>query len=183
MTQSFYDLPTSLNVNGRDYLIRSDWRTGLDCLEALNDIELSDVDKALVVIGMLYREEVRAADISEALTQAMRYLCGGQEDKCRPSPKLMDWQQDARFIFPAVNRVAGREIRADLTMHWWTFLGYYYEIGDGTFAQIVHVRNQIARGRRLDKSDAMWYRDNRRIVDFKQRYTDSEKQWFKEMGV
>ena len=69
-------------------------------------------------------------------------------------------------------------------MHWWTFLSLYQEIGgDCTFAQVVSIRYKKAHGKKLDKQEREWYRKNRKIVDFKQNYTDSDKQMFKEWGV
>lgn len=68
----------------------------------------------------------------------------------------------------------GREIRASEPLHWWSFLAAYYEIGDCTFAQVVRIRDRLARGRPLDRQDREWYRQNRRLVDMKRRYTAAE---------
>ena len=54
------------------------------------------------------------------------------------------------------------------------------EGGDCTFAQIVHIRDKLARGKPLDKSERVWYRQNRRLVDFKTTYTDAEEQLLKD---
>ena len=63
-------------------------------------------------------------------------------------------------------------------MHWWTFLLAYYEIGDCTFAQIVRIRDLRARGKPLDKTDQDWYNRNRRLVDFKRKYTEQDEEKF-----
>lgn len=67
-------------------------------------------------------------------------------------------------------------------LHWWTFLAAYYEIGECTFAQIVHIRDKLSRGQRLDKTDQEWYRRNRELVDFKRKYTDAEDELMKQWG-
>ena len=108
---------------------------------------------------------------------------GGEEQSSRPAPKLMDWEQDFRYIVAPINRVLGQEIRAAEYLHWWTFLAAYYEIGDCLFAQIVRIRAKRAKGQPLDKADAAWYRENRELVDLKAQYTQGEeellKQWTK----
>lgn len=179
----FYTLPTALTVGGQKLAIDSDWRTALDCLEALHDADLTDVDRAVVVLGLLYREPAPTDALEDALRQAMCYLSGGSERSGKPGPRLMDWEQDFTFVVSAVNRVAGREIRELPYMHWWTFLGYYGEIGDSTFAQIIRIRQLKAKHKKLDKTDAQWYRENRDIVDLKVKYTDAEADLFKRLGV
>ena len=96
--------------------------------------------------------------------------------------KLMDWEQDFQFLVSPVNRVLGREIRAEKYLHWWTFLSAYMEIGECTFAQIVHIRNMKAHGKRLSKQDQEWYAQNRRLVDMKTNYTPTEKELLKKWG-
>lgn len=179
----FYTLPTALTVGGRSLSIDSDWRTALDCLEALHDVNLTNVDKAVVVLGLLYRDPVPAEALEEALRQAMWFLSGGSERSGKPGPRLMDWEQDFPFVVSAVNRVAGREIRELPALHWWTFLGFYGEIGDSTFAQIVRIRQMKAKHKKLDKADAQWYRENRDIVDLKTNYSAAEAALFKQLGV
>ena len=69
-------------------------------------------------------------------------------------------------------------------MHWWTFIAAYYEIGgDCTFSQIVRIREKLAKGKTLDKSDREWYRSNRHLVDFKTEYTTQENELCKLWGV
>ena len=53
---------------------------------------------------------------------------------------------------PSANRVLGQEVRAAKYMHWWTFLAAYQEIGECTFAQIVRIRDRLARGPGSDRA-------------------------------
>ena len=57
------------------------------------------------------------------------------------------------------------------------------EIGDCTFAQIVRIRSLRAKGKKLDKADQEWYKQNRHLVDIKQTYTESENEILKEWGM
>ena len=77
-------LPTTLNVNGIDRAIRSDFRVALLIFQAYNDPELSEQEKTLVMLDCLYEdlESIPPADIEEACKQAVWFLDGGtiQED-------------------------------------------------------------------------------------------------------
>jgi len=49
-------------------------------------------------------------------------------------------------------------------------------------ADVERVRDALARGKKLDKTDREWYRRNRELVDLRQRYTGEEEQLLKEWG-
>lgn len=181
-----YDLPKSLEVCGETYEIRSDYRAVLDICAALSDIELSDQEKAFVALSVFYPdfENMPQEHYSDALKQCFWFIdCGSDEDQTRKAPKLMDWEQDFQYVVAPINRVVGREIRSVEYMHWWSFISAYYEIGDCLFAQIVRIRDKKARGKPLDKQEKEWYRKNRNLVDFKQSFSESEKEILKQWGV
>ena len=172
-----YTLPKTVFVGGREYSIRSDYRAILDISEALTDPELSNEEKADVMLYIFYPEfaDMPTKDWQEAAKQCIWFInCGENERRQRPAPKLMDWSQDFRYIAAPINRVLGKEIREMEYLHWWTFISAYYEIGDCLFAQIVRIRNLKAKGKPLDKTDQEWYRDNRELVDLKTSFTEAE---------
>lgn len=170
-------LPTSLEVGGTEYKIRSDYRAILDICAALSDPELDGQGRAAVLLEILYPrlERMPLEHYEEAVDQGLRFISGGAWKEAAPAPRLVDWEQDFPYIVAPINRVTGQEVRAVEYMHWWTFLAAYYEIGDCTFAQIVRIRDQLARGKPLDQADREWYRRNRKLVDFKRKYTEREE--------
>jgi hypothetical protein len=181
-----YTLPTSVTVNGTEYEIRSDYRKVLEICAALADPELSDQEKGIAALVIFYPEfdEMPPESYQEAIGRLFWFLnCGDDSTPTQKSPKLMDWDQDFRYIVAPINRVLGEEIRSLEYLHWWTFVGAYYEIGDCLFAQIVRIRDQRAKGKTLDKTDAEWYRSNRELVDFKSDYTTSENDVLKQWGA
>lgn len=170
-------LPTSLEAGGAEYPIRSDYRAALDICAALSDPELDGQERAAVLLDILYPDagEMPLEHWEEAVERGLRFISGGAWEEAAPAPRLVDWEQDFPYIVAPINRVTGQEVRAVEYMHWWTFLAAYYEIGDCTFAQIVRIRDQLARGRALDQADREWYRRNRHLVDFKRKYTEREE--------
>lgn len=173
-----YALPTSLNVCGVEYAIRSDYRAALDIFAALADPDLTEQEKAFVVLDILYTDfaDMSSTHYSEAIKAGMKFLnCGNESKSESKKPQLVDWEKDFQYIVAPINRVMGREIRALEYLHWWTFVSAYYEIGDCTFAQIVRIRSQKAKGKKLDKADAAWYKENRELVDIKIKYSEAEE--------
>ena len=179
-----WTLPTSVTISEREYDIRSDYRAVLDICTALCDPELTGQEKTIVLLDIFYQhpEEIPPEDYEEAVRQCFLFInCGEEEVQQRKAPKLVDWEQDFRYIIAPINRVAGCELRMVEYLHWWTFVAYYYEIGDCLFAQIIRIREKLARGKPLDKEERKWLRQNRRLVDFKHKYTEAEdevlRQW------
>lgn len=173
-----YDLPVSVDVNGTEYEILSDFRVILDIIEALSDPELSESDKAEAMLDIFYPgfSEMSAADYEEAVRRCAWFINGGEDHKKeKPGPKLMDWQQDFPLIVPPINRALGKEIRSVEYLHWWTFLAAYQEIGDCTFAQVVNIRRKKAKGKRLDKGEQEFYKNNRHLIDFRRKYTECDE--------
>ena len=57
------------------------------------------------------------------------------------------------------------------------------EIGDCTFAQVIRIRDQLNKGKPLDKTDREWYRNNRHMVDIKTKYTAQEDAVLNQWGA
>lgn len=181
-----WGLPTSVEIDGTDCEIRSDFRAILDICTALNDPELNDQEKSLTVLEIFYPalECIPTDRYEEAIRKCFWFINCGEEPENRKKPRLVDWEQDYSLIISPVNKVLGQEARAipynhkENTggLHWWTFVGAYQEIGDCTFAQVVRIRDHLARGKTLDKSDREWYRRNRDLVDLKTTYTEAEQE-------
>lgn len=165
-----YDLPTSLRIGEVDFPIRCGWRAVMDIFAAFADPELDAQEKTDVMLQILYKDYqlIPPARIPEAAEKACEFLdCGIRAEK-KHRPRTMDWIQDAGLIFPAINRVAGREVRTDPDIHWWTFFGWYMSIGDGLFASVLHIRQKKAQGKKLEKHEEEFYRENRALIDLKQ---------------
>lgn len=167
-------LPKSLNVNGNDYPIRSDYRVALLIFQAFEDNELNGYEKLAVCIECLYAEI--PPDTEEAYKKAIWFLDGGDMPKSQKAPKkIIDWKQDEHYMFSALNKAAGKEIRELDYMHWWTFLGLFSEMGEGLYSQIINIRRKKAKGKKLEKYEQDFYRENKELIDIRPNYTKEEQ--------
>lgn len=171
------NLPKSIEVGGVEWNIRWDYRPILDICVALSDPDLTDQDRAAVALSIFYPDitQMNEEDYQEALDKCMWFIGGGENEKKPKGPKLVDWEQDFTLIAAPVNHILGKDIRDDTPIHWFTFLSAYYEIGECTFSQVVKIRNMLATGKKMDKQDREWYKKNQSLVDFKRKYTGTEK--------
>ena len=172
-----WDLPTQIEVGGTAYDIRTDFRDVLRILCAFEDPDLDEREKALVCLQVLYEDidNMPPALYAEAIEKAREFIDHGAEGK--QGAKTMDWEQDANLLFPAVNAAAGTEVRQMEYLHWWTFLGYFGEIGEGLFSTVINIRYKRANGKKLDKWEHEFLRKHKEMIIF---YTDEERQAIEE---
>lgn len=167
-------LPEKLTVGDYDRPIRTDYRNILQVFEAFQDPELTQEEKWVVAIYLMFEDFFCADDVlqavqdgfslEEAMNQISWFISAGQPEKKVLELPTYNWKQDEQMIFSAVNKVAGRETRELEYLHWWTFLGYFNEVGEGTFSFIVGIRNKLNKGKKLEKHEKEFLKNNEEIV-------------------
>ena len=165
-----FDIPTSLTIGEEQLNIRNkgDYRMVLDCFDALNDVELDQKERVYCALIIFYEQFNDLEDLmhfpqlNEAVTKMYWFFnCG--DDKgvgANKHRKLIDWKGDQHLIASAINKVANTEVRAIPYLHWWTFMGYYLEIGESPLATIVGIRSKIMEGKKLEKYESKFRNDN-----------------------
>ena len=178
-----WELPTSISVNNTEYAIRTDYRAVMDLLTAFSDKEMlgeseeeTNIIRALLILNILFVDEVKPEDQNEAIKKAIEFIdMGIESSRDVKKPTLMDWEQDAPLIIPAINKVLGREIRSDKYMHWWTFLSAYMEIGECSFTHIINIRDKKAKGKKLEKWELEYIQEHKDIVLLREKFTEKEQ--------
>ena len=168
------ELPTALEIDGKDYEIRSDYRVALLIFQAYNDPNLTPAEKGLSCLDSLYKEI--PDNIEKALDKAAWFLDGGSNVKLKQLPvKTIDWEQDEQFLFPEINKISGGEVRLLPYLHWWTFLGYFSTMGEGLYAQILNIRQKRARGKKLEKWEIEFFNSHKELIVIKDKLSDQEQ--------
>lgn len=167
-----FDLPISVTIEDREYPIRNkgDYRMVLDCFSALNDEQLSQENRIVTALIIFYDNvssyediiDIFGENISLALNEMTNFInCGkSNEIGAKQQHKLIDWEQDEQLIAAAVNNVAGKEIRVEPYVHWWTFMGYFTSIGECTLSTIVGIRSKIKNHKKLEKYEEEFKSEN-----------------------
>ena len=117
-----WELPTSLEVGGKEYAIRTDYRVILDILAAMNDPEIfvpgmtegeKKMEQSMTMLQILYIDfdSMPPKDWQEAMKKAVDFIDCGIKGDDKPKPRSMDWEQDAPIIAPEISKIAGRDIR------------------------------------------------------------------------
>lgn len=177
-------LPECLSIENVDYGIRSDYRNVLQVFEAFADPELEQGEKWIVAIYLLLEPFTCADDVLEAAENGFNvdeaakkiiwFISSGQESGDKKELPTYDWIQDEQMIFSAVNKVAGKETRELEYLHWWTFLGYFNEVGEGNLSFVVGIRNKLNKHKKLEKHEREFLNNNSKLVKLEKRKTKEE---------
>lgn len=173
-----YGLPTSLEINGREEPIRWEYTAVLDILDAMEDPNLENKEKAYVSMWILFEnfDEFAEEDYEPAFNALFQFINTGASDKAKSQVRTVDFQQDYNLLIPAINRVAGKEIRNCDDIHWWTFMSWFMEIGDCTYSTVLSIRSKKRKGKKLESWENEFYAANREAVDIRRRLTEKEKE-------
>lgn len=183
---SAWELPVDVSICGQLFAIRSDFRAVLDALAALQDEALSEQERCMAFLQIMYPAWQRLPDGNEAMRAACDFINLGERvpENQAPKPVLVDWEQDVRIMAPAIDKVLGYSCRRCEYLHWWDFVGAYMGIGDGLFAQVVNIRSKRAKGKTLDKAEQEFARENAELIGkTAPKLSAAEEEFFKGLGV
>ncbi len=179
------ELPKTLTVGEVEYTIRTNYRNILRLFDALSDPELYPEEKQIVSVYMIFRDfscadDVEAAveagfDIVEAVKQIAWFIAAGRPEKKDDFPTY-SWKQDEQMIFSSINKVAGTETREQPYLHWWTFIGYFNEIEEGTLTFIMGIRNKRNKGKRLEKHEEEFLSKHKELVEIRPILSKEEQE-------
>lgn len=172
-------LPSSLYLQGQEYAINADWRPCVNIMRMFERTDLSDTEKILCMVGILYEDEIPDRLMAEAAEQAVWFLNLGEAADSKKGVmsfgRLFSWEQDLKFIISAVDKSAGFSIRSKKFYHFWEFMSAFFETGECVFNTIVHQRKLKKTGKQ-SKADKEWWVENRDIAELKVELTNDEQE-------
>ena len=176
-----WSLPQTATIGDVEYRLCTDYRDVLEIINYLNDLETPEILRWQIAVALFFDcEEFPEEHLQEAMEYLAAFISCGDTPSA-PTPKLLDWEQDAQIIVADVNKVAGAEIRTLPYLHWWTFLSYFRAIGEGQLLTLVSVREKLRTGKRLEPWEQEYYRKNPERVILKTKYLAEEETELEEL--
>ena len=177
-------LPTKLKVNNKIYDINYDYRTIILTLQALEDSELTKIEKLSIMVQNIYKAEIPDEDFEEACRKACLFIDLGKEDdgKSKSNQRIFSFQKDASYIFSGINSTHNTDIEQIDNLHWWKFMAYFMDMSpDCMFGEITYYRKRKAEGK-LTKEEKITYEKIKDLIDLDYVKPQSEvrKKFFEE---
>lgn len=155
-------LPAEAALGGETFPHKTDYRQILKLIAVLTDEGKPAHMRWLTALRYFYEREVPRRLEEEAMAYLSDFLSCGETGA--PGPKLLDWRLDAPEIIADINAVAGREVRSEPYLHWWSFLSFFHGIREGRLSALVTVRDKLRRGKKLEPHEQEFYNRNKAKV-------------------
>lgn len=141
-------LPTSVLINGREYPIRSNFRTMIKFEQLMQDPAVSDQDKAWLALNLFYPEIPE--NIDEAVEKMLWfYRCDKRDNlytqktkkKARFADRIYDFEYDDDYIYAAFMAQYHMDLHRVRYLHWWKFRAMFNSLNEDTqFVKIMEYR-------------------------------------------
>lgn len=137
--------PTTIEIQGRECEINSDFRSCLKIILAFEDPDLAMVEKSAVLVELLYKEPPE--NLREAIEKGVEFLNGGGSQKMEDAgSRVFSFQKDSRLIMAGFRQTYQIDLQ-DFDLHWWTFITLFMDLSpDTTFSNLVSFRQRVSKG-------------------------------------
>ena len=125
------------------WLIRSDYRIGVQIQLCIADPALSDSDKTGIALNLLYGRGI--PDFQTAVEGLRWFLsCGNPvEDNGSQEAPVYSFEQDAGRIVSAFKKIFGRDISRE-RLHWFEFVPMLGDLAGTAFTSVIDIRTTDA---------------------------------------
>lgn len=166
-------LPTTVEVDGTEYSIETDFRIGIQFEMLLGDRSIKQEDKVLIALRMYYGKEI-PRNIRGAVDAIVDfYRCGVEPDERKTAAKsaigkrrmdkIYDFDADAALFYAAFLD----QYRIDLNeaeIHWWKFMAMFEGLRrDHEIQRIMQIRG-------TDLASIENQKERQRIMRLQDRY-------------
>lgn len=173
------ELPSSVEIDGKDYIIRADFRTSILFGLLMQDSELDDEEKYDAALGLYY--PVYPHDEEQAIEAiCWFYRCGREPhdvytNGTESAKHVYSMEYDSLYIYAAFMQ----QYHIDLTtadLHWWQFKGLFDTLSDQTeFVKIMGYRS-VEISSKMTAEQQKFYRTMKRRYALPDEMSQSEQQ-------
>lgn len=125
----------------KGWLVRTDYRIGVQIQLCISDPELSDAEKTGTALYLLYGNGV--PDIQTALEGLAWFMsCGEAQtppEQADSEPPVYCFQRDAGRIVSAFRKVFGIDISRE-KLHWFSFVSMLGDLSGTAFTNVIDIR-------------------------------------------
>lgn len=173
-------LPTTVNIDGEDYEINSDFRTSILFEILMQDSELNHENKIIQALQLYYSRIPK--NINEAVEKILWfYRCGKDEIKSKnkgagKTIQVYSYEYDDDYIYSAFLDQYGVDLQDMEYLHWWKFKAMFKSLKeDNELVKIMGYR-VIDLGKIKDKEQKNYYKKMKELYKIPTNISKNEKE-------
>lgn len=166
--------PLSLEVDGVECPIHSDFRTVLRCYEIMGNKEELSKDELLEILRLFYGKRKLFAETH--INQMFWFFACGREKKKKAFPrkiaglnnkKPFDFYEDADLIYAGFMQQYAIDLQKS-DMHWWKFMILLENLGNDTrLNKVIEYRTIDTGNKKLSKREREFYSAMQRYYELR----------------
>ncbi|MCD8208332.1 MAG: bacteriophage Gp15 family protein [Bacteroidales bacterium] len=179
-------LPESVEIDGKEYPIRSDFRTSMLFELLITDDGISDIEKTLQAIRLYYDNP--PDNLQGAVEQLIWFYSCGQVDVRKDgdgdepdgggnsAERIYSFEYDAPYIYAAFMEQYGIDL-CDTDLHWWKFRALFSSLNrDTKFGKIMEYRGVDTKGSKMSKEQKDFYRKMKKLYALPLSQAETDRQ-------
>jgi len=133
--------PKYANIGGEKKALNTSYKTALRCFETIQNPRISDYERCLGVIYMLFGEIPKADMVQEYFEKAVYYLqCGQTKAEQDSKPADMDFNYDRKYINASFMYAYGINLE-ETDLHFWQYIELIEGLpNDCILSQVRNIR-------------------------------------------
>lgn len=173
-------VPTTVEIEGVEYEINSDFRTSILFELMMQDSTIGEKEKILMALELYYPEIPK--NINEAIDKILWfYRCGKDVNlatsggKGKSAKEVYNFEYDDDYIYSAFLDQYGVDLQDIEYLHWWKFKAMFKSLKeDNMIVKIMGYRN-IDLSKIKDKEQKDYYRKMQKLYEIPVSKNEKEK--------
>ena len=174
-------LPESVNINGDEYEINSDFRTSMLFEMMMQDDTLEDAEKTAQAVQLYYPEI--PDDIDAAVEELLWfYGCGKNDDPSRKRlqqkkshSRVYSFEYDDDYIYSAFITQYGIDLQDIEYLHWWKFRSMFNSLTDDNLIVKIMGYRSMDISKDMGKEQQKFYNRMKRLYELPKSMSEVEK--------
>ena len=160
--------PKYAQIEDRIYPINTDFRIAIKCNEVAEDETISDYERGLAIIYLLFGEKgLKSNDKEVLIEKARKYLSCGKELENNDEEPDMDYIEDYSYIKTSFRSDYGIKLDEE-KIHWWEFNDLMNGLSNSELGDCC-ILNRIRNLRNLDVKEIKDKKERDKIIKAKQQ--------------
>lgn len=130
-----YNLIHFATIQGKRYPINTDFKVAVQCDAIINDVQIDDVDRGILITGLLFGEN--SPYCQEALDKANIFLSGAEESGSSQK-RIIDFNQHWDLIYSAFLGQYGINLHK-VDMHYQEFVMLLKGVKDTALSDVIDI--------------------------------------------
>lgn len=165
------------------YLIRTDYRIGIQIAQALDDPELEQNERFSVALSLLYGGGI--PPLQTAIDGLRWFLSAGapteeEQKESASSIQYFSFDFDSARLYSGFRRIYGIDLDK-VNMHWFRFLALLSDLGDCAFTRVIDFRS--ADISHMDKHTKKAYLAMRKKFALPSKATQEESEFLEKLNA